>query len=368
MKIGILTYHASHNYGSMLQAYALQHYLHSVGHDAETINLRSNVQKQMYNFPLVPVKGKLRRFLKSIVNPVWLYHECRKWYGFEDFLKQKLRLTAKEYKSWLEIKNDLPSLGYQCVITGGDQIWSLRAVDFEQSYYLPGELTGIKKISYAPSFGDLLSKMKKSDDEFIKSHLSDFFYISVRETSMQTYLSHLLNRSIDVVLDPTLLLEAKDYEPLYSKKPLINGKYIFYYTPGINFELERFALKIGKFMGLPIVTSYPRILKKGGFISAYEVGPGEFLNLVKNAAFVVGKSFHLVVFSLIFHKEFIAIDGNSDERMKSFLSQFSLIERGSVNEQNYKMFSFSSIDYDQVDKILKEKREFSKHALIGALF
>ena len=37
MKIGILTFHRAHNYGAVLQCYALQDVLKGTGHDVEVI-------------------------------------------------------------------------------------------------------------------------------------------------------------------------------------------------------------------------------------------------------------------------------------------------------------------------------------------
>ena len=98
-----------------------------------------------------------------------------------------------------------------------------------------------------------------------------------------------------------------------------------------------------------------------------EVGPAEFLNLLKNASLVIGKSFHLVVFSLLFHKDFIAVDGDNDARMKSILTKLQISERGQVNEENYKTIKLPSIDFDKIDAILHRERELSEKFLIESL-
>ena len=367
MKIGILTFHASHNYGSMLQAWALQQYLNTHGHEAETINLRIKAQQDMYNFPLKPVKGKLRSFIKSIINPLWLYHACRKWNRYERFLADNLRLTNKIYNNWEDIVSDLPSLGYQCLITGGDQIWNMNCKDFDKSYFLPGKLSDIKKISYSPSSGNFLSKITEEQKAFMKNTLSDYSNISVRETSMQPFMAKLLNRDVEVAVDPTLLLQSNEYEKFISGKPMVQGKYIFYYSPRRILNAERLALKISRHIGLPIITAFPNSLGNKGFKVCPEVGPVEFLNLLKNASLVIGKSFHLVVFSLLFHKDFIAINGDADARMKSILTKLNIPERGQVNEDNYQTIVLPSIDYDLVDSILEKERTSSQQFLEKAL-
>lgn len=368
MKIGILTFHASHNYGSMLQAWALQHYLNTHGHDAYIINLRIKAQQDFYNFPLKPVKGKLSSFVKSMLNPLWVYHACKKWTLYERFLETNQRLTDRTYNSWEEIVSDLPNLGYQCLITGGDQIWNLDCLDFDKSYFLPSKLPGIKKISYAPSSGDFLKKITKEQEVFMKETLSDYSHISVRETSMQFFFAQLLNREVEVVVDPTLLLSPCEYEKFISEKSIVQGKYIFYYTPYRDVSAEQFALKISKYMSLPIVTTLPSIRCNKDFFVCPEIGPIEFLNLLRDASFVIGKSFHLVVFSLLFHKDFIAIDGDTDTRMKSILTKLQIPERGSVNEDNFKTIRLPLIDYKKVDAFLLHEREKSELFLEKSLY
>ena len=209
MKIGILTFHASHNYGSMLQAFALQHFLNTHGHEAETINLRSKAQCGMYPFPLLPRHRQLNDYLVSFSHPVKLVQSCRNWLRYESFLKETVRLTPKVYKDWEDIQRDLSFLGYECLITGGDQIWNMRCRDFDKSYYLPSKTPGIRKVSYAPSFGDsFLSTITPAQASFMKDCLSDYSFLSVREPSMQQYLSKLLGWEPTVTVDPTLLLQA----------------------------------------------------------------------------------------------------------------------------------------------------------------
>lgn len=363
MKIGILTFHASHNFGSMLQAYALQQFLLSLGHEVEFINLRNEGQQKLYPFPLKPQKRMMTKFIMSLLNPIWLYHECIKWRKYERFIKQYLRLSKKVYRRWEDITDDLPELGYHCIITGGDQIWNLNCMDFDKSYFLPSQLKGIRKISYAPSFGGMLPKIDEKKKNFIKDNLSDFTNISVREKSMQDYLTQLLNREIEVTVDPALLLKSTDYTQILPKKKIIQGNYIYYYSPSYNLRHESLATKISHEYGLPIVTSFPHIMFKRGFSSFQESDPADFINLVKNATLVIGKSFHLIVFSLLFHKEFIALDGDKDARIKYILSKLSLLERGIVNMTNYNTITLPSINYERVDKIIDEMRNHSMSVL-----
>lgn len=366
MKIGILTFHASHNYGSMLQAWALQTYLKRQGHDVETINLRIKIQREIYNFPLRPVRNKLKKYFKSLCNPVWLYHACRKWLVYENFMNKNLTLTEKVYSNWDEIRKDIPSLGYQCVITGGDQIWNMNCPDFSESYYLPSDLGNIKKISYSPSFGNFLQKITPLQEAFVKRHLASYSHISAREASMQKYLKEKINRETFVACDPTLLLHADDYNRFITEEPIIEENYIYYYSPLNNSKRERLAVLLGKHYGMKVITSFPH-LRNNKMESVPEAGPAEFLNLVKNATMVVGKSFHLVVFAMLFHKDFIAIEGDNDARMRNILSLLNIRERGQVTEDNYKSIQLPPIDFATIDRLLDQERVNSYNFLNKAL-
>ena len=368
MKVGILTFHASHNYGSMLQAWALQTYLRQFGNDVEIVNLRTKKQNRLYRHPL-SVKLPYRRYdaiecVQSLFNPIWLYRECRKWHKYEDFLQKELTLSSKCYRSWEEIREDLNEIGYDALITGGDQIWNVRCKDFDKSFFLPDSIEGIKKYSYSPSFGGrLLSVLNEEERQFIKTRLLDYDRISVREESMMSFLSDLLDVNVVQAVDPTLLLQASDYDRIMAEEPIVKGEYIFFYSPVRRPYAEELAKQLGMYYGMKVVTTSPTVFNNKGFYCMQESGPSEFLNLLRNATCVVGRSFHSVVFSLLFHKDFIAIDGEDDDRMNSILTQCDILDRGKVTIDNYKEMHLKSIDYEKIDLIIDKHRKSSQFFL-----
>lgn len=368
MRIGIITYHSSHNYGSMLQAYALTYFLRNKGCDVEIIDYRNNRQLRLYKHPLMPVfkKRYQKKYFASFCNPVWLYHECRKWALYERFIKDYLPITHKRYATWESINHDLASLNYDVLIAGGDQIWNMKGLHFDKTYYLPCD-SNCKKISYAVSFGgEFLKRIESEEMIFIKKHLSSFSNISVREEPMRVFLEDLLDKDIFLTLDPTLLLSPDDYQNLISK-PLIEGDYILYYSPFPRPKAESLAILYGNYLGLKVVTTFPHIFRNKNMCTVHESGPKEFLNLLCHAKMVIGRSFHLVAFSLLFHKDFIVIDGDTDDRMKNILVKFGLLERGMVNSLNYKDVSLSPIDYERVDAIISKQRDASINYLVGSI-
>lgn len=368
MHIGILTFHAPHNFGSMLQNYALQQFLIAEGHSVETINLRNEKQKFMYSHPLC--KGRrtpsVRSILRQFKDPYWLYTECKTWALFEKFLRKELILT-KEYKNWDDIKNALPELKYDTIIVGGDQIWNTFCYDFDWSYYLPDNISPIKKIACSPSFGNVIPRTKKDTIRVanIKKCLENFDFLSIREQDGSDYLHELLNKDIPVIADPTILADPSIYCKLLNER-IVKEPYIYYYTPSHipDYEAEEIAIELAKQLNIKIVTSYPHFRRRNE-MKSISTGPKEFLNLVNNAELVTGKSFHLVVFSILFHKKFVTIKSGKDARMSSLLNKVGISNRNIDTVEDFQ--HIQELDYRIADKELDILRTTSTTYLRSTL-
>lgn len=350
MHIGILTFHAPHNFGSMLQNYALQQFLIAEGHSVETINLRNEKQKYMYNHPLHWGKScpSYRALLGKFKDPKWLTLECKRWRLFEQFLKHNLNLT-KEFKNWNEIKKELPNLQFDAIITGGDQIWNTFCYDFDWSYFLPDNIKPTRKIAFSASFGNEIERTREDEVRVakIKKFLEDFDYISVREKDGSDYLRNLLDKNIPFTADPTILANPSIYSR-FIKEPIIKEPYIYYYTPSHipDLEAEKTAIELAERLNVHIVTSYPHFRSNNGMLRV-STGPIEFLNLIKNAKLVVGKSYHLLIFSILLHKDFVTIKSDKDQRMSTLLRQLGVPCRNINSVEDFN--DLQQIDYDIVD-------------------
>ena len=189
--------------------------------------------------------------------------------------------------------------------------------------------------------------------------------MSVREPDAAGFLHGLINRDIHVVADPTLLLSTSDYRNIVGE-PIVTEPYIYYYTPShvLDYNAEAMAVALANKLGLKIVTSYPRYGKRNG-MQGVLTGPFEFVNLIENAQFVIGKSYHLVVFSILFHKSFITINAKADIRVKSLLDQLSITGRNINSIDDY--YNLIEIDYDVAESKLKRIKQNSFEYLRGAL-
>ena len=366
-KIATITYHASYNYGSNLQAFALQEKIKLMIPDCQysIINLRIPIQKNMYKniFELPGIKNKIKRLMFFNRKKEFM----KKQEYFEDFITNKLNIS-KEYQSLEELKNE--DFNYDYYISGSDQVWNLRAYDFDWANYLEFVKKG-KRISYAASIGPIDYKFSESEKTRIKEDLQKYSNISVREKGTADKIKELTGLDSTINIDPTLLLTKEEWNsliPTEDNRKL--GDYILFYDLKNKEEDWKMVKYIAENLKLPvIITRLPaKYLYKYNFKMKLDVGPIQFINLIKNANLVISSSFHGTVFSILFEKNFLAINGIDDLRIKDLLSLGGL-ENKSINIHNYKeaLKNINSIDFSLYKKNIKREIEKSEKYLKNAL-
>lgn len=370
MKTATITFHASHNYGSMLQAYALQQVLvNEVGVENEILNLRTDSQDSMY-----PSPKAFPRSLKGLL--IWCLNLpiqkqlYMKYLLFEKFLSDNLILSP-EFKCEDEVTAYAGRYDY--LISGSDQIWNTICVDFDWSYYLP--FAKNNAIAYAPSMGPYPHRqVREANFKKINECLKGYKSISVRETATAEMVKEITGIAPPVMIDPTMLLDGKHWDRLAGTQSKPKNKYIFFYSPFYTMELCDMAYDMSKHTGLPIVvsnklpTKFRFSGKAANFNQILDCGPIEFLGLIKNAEFVISGSFHAVVFSLLYHRPFLAYKGDSDSRMRQILSNSSLLDYA-FDSTNYlsKINLLNHIDFSGFEVYVSEERERSLRFLKDSL-
>ena len=354
-QIGILTFQASHNYGYMLQAYALQTYLQRLGYIPIIINLRKPIQKQVYAPTLLlshPKSCLFRLFsrpLKSIMSQ-------QKWNRFENFLEKVLN-TSVECSDCDGVSKIIDELNIDTIIVGSDQIWNTACLDFDESFLLPFNQLN-RKVAYAPSMGPDPEAMTVEYKKVFEKMLATFDFISVREERSSSFISQILGKEIPVVADPTLLIGEEDYEQLYGATSIIKEDYIFYYSPIDKPEAFEKVVLLSEYTGMKVVVTQDNPYYKWKNIEyVYNCGPRQFLNLIKYANITCGKSFHLLVFSLLLKKDFYTIEGDTDSRLNNLLKISGLLNRN-IKITDISVKTQSPVDYESVEKrldILKKK-------------
>lgn len=366
MKIGIITFHASHNYGSMLQAYSLQTYLLQQGHEVSIINFRSDRQKKMYRKPFRPYYLKHPRLmLKIMLNLNDFFQKMSKWYKFEHFLRKFLHTTIEfpTVESLQKAKFD-----FDVIISGSDQIWNTKCYDFYEAYFIPFA-KGTKKIAYAASMGPYpnLSEPGKFAD-----YIAEYSAISLRERKSIPYIEKYSRVPISDCVDPTLLVDKQYFIPLFKHSPIERGKYILFYAPSLPHETNDtylLANELGRRTGMRIIVTQDLVNTKrlpSEFKYKKDIGPSEFLNLINYAEFVCGYSFHMVVFSILMQKEFYTINAENDTRTNNILELLDFKNRN-VTSHNIERFSRKPISYlgieDKLSKVRYQSELFLKNNL-----
>lgn len=359
--VGTITFHAAHNYGSCLQAYALQNYVSQLGFDCEIINFRTERQKEQYR-PLTK-----RKAIKYIVKNAYFLlnykNRKRKYNTFEKFIDEQLVKSKTEYNSLDQLKAS--DLSYDCYIAGSDQIWNTVPNDADMAYFLPFVKNG-KRISYAPSFGQI-GKINQLEE--ITQYLNNFDSISVREENAVKLVNQLTGKTPPILVDPTLLITKNKWLELASER-LFDGEYIFFYTLFAKKEYIDIAKKVSKKLNIPVVIASVSNQYEifSGFVKKTWAGPKEFLSLVNNAKFICTTSFHCVVFSIIFNKPFFAINGMEDMRIKTLLSTTNLQNRSvSAANVDLKLNTMMDVDFSDANKSIKDQQEISKKFLINSI-
>lgn len=364
-KVAILTYHASHNYGSCLQAYALQKVISGFGFQTEIINFRTKRQKDMYS--IFTKRNGLRYFLKNVTHFLFYFPLKKKWARFEDFIEKSYVLSKQEMCDIEELKK--AEFDYDYYVAGSDQIWNPLPIDFDWAYFLTFVKRG-KKIAYAPSFGPFFGG---GDNEILVQMVSEiekFSSVSVRESSAKKTLELYTDKKIEVVLDPTLLLRKDKWIELIDSKPIEKGSYILLYTLFSSPEVNKIAKIISKKLKMKVVVT--NFTNQYDVITSYkkrfDVGPKEFLNLVYNAKLVLVTSFHGTVFSILFERPFFAIGGDNDNRISNLLKKIGL-ENRTIDCQNIedKIKDIFNINFEEANRILEQEREKSRDYLLKAM-
>ena len=249
---------------------------------------------------------------------------------------------------------------------GSDQIWRYSIFPRYEGFdpVLFGEFVpkNVKKITYAASMG-IIGDFGEID--FLKSALKNFSAISVRESSLLDFLKKELYIDSILVADP-VFLNSKNFWNSYgtSKIRLPKKKYIIFYNL---FRNHSFYLRLSKFakknnLELIEITSdiFPETLLSGN--SKQCISPKDFLFVLKNAYCVFSSSFHGVAFSILFNKNFYALDtGERFGRVKSLLGKLSLENRIIDEKMCFQDFSVTPIEFTIVNEKLKEFKEYSEN-------
>ena len=364
MKIGILTLPLRGNYGGVIQAYALQTFLKKNGIDAYLVDRIWDRAKN---------EGLLHKIQRIV------FHKLI-WRRVIEFSYK----TIQPRTNLVSSQDDMRVLGnmdFDAFVVGSDQVWRVEFTGgVKNNYFLDFVAKDdVKRVAYAASFGTGEWAGSKEHTRQIKALLQRFKAVSVREKSGVALCQDLFGVSAEHVLDPTLLLDANDYQSLITAeyKNKLKSTLITYVLDK-NPKERTLINEIAKTKGLRIksinVKKDPNGLRNRIPIDFYNyIYPSmyQWLRGFRDAEFIITDSFHGTVFSIIFQKQFIVL-GNEHRGLARFLSlldALGLSDRLVTTQNRDQIIKIVNkrIVYSEVDKLLEIERGKSKRFLIEAL-
>lgn len=321
MKIGILTYHRSLNYGALLQAKALQDFVRGLGHDVSIVDYWPLYHEDMYKpfswklFNRYSIRWKVEYLLKFLFT----------------FIRLNLRRSrTREYiKKYLTVTDNKI---FDIVLYGSDQIWRKQHQPacewYNPVYWGEGFVQTTHRIAYAASMGRIEIENTK-DLFFIKHHLDQFDAIGLREKDLIDRFLQEFSIEYPMVCDPVFLLTKEQWTKHVDKKYIPKCNYILYYRLQDLEATDRMVEDLHKKTGYDIIELRGRIpFFHYGRRYRYTADAQEFLSLIYGANYVVTSSFHGISLSIIFEKQFLfASQKKVANRVFSLLNQLGLESR-----------------------------------------
>lgn len=374
MKVGILTYHFSNNYGALFQAYGLRSWLLEKGIEAEFINyhpehVESGGKLSMSN--LFSKAGLVIIFLKLISLREKYFGNKHYKEGFSEFKRDFLGVKGKEFKTFNDLNE--AALDYDALICGSDQIWNpSEQFGVDPVYFLDFKTksSNTRKISYAPSFG------KSAIDEKFSSEIAELISkldgVSVREVSGVEIVEQLTGKKPTLVPDPTTLVT--DYAKIMREYKVKEDNYVFCYylrsRENIGETAEYIASKLNAALYSP--HNPHRRWKEVG--ETVYPGPREWLYLLNSSKFVVTNSFHGTILSILLNKPFVVVGiggarAKYNERASNILKLCGLENRlvDEFNQDYIDELMAEEIDWDMVNKNMKQLKQNGEDFLISSL-
>ena len=364
MKIGILTFQYAINYGAVLQLYSLQKSLKDLGYDTEIINYIPN------DFNINSIRSILRNSglknrnstLKAIANRVILNlkYQNKLCSSFKKFSDDNFNLSSLcNDDNWEDAFEK-----YDAIVVGSDQVWN-PTNQLGKVYFLDSDKLECARIAYAAD--STSQNVRREDIDRLKNALLKFSAVSVRNIHSQKFVQKITGNEPQIVADPVVLNDFSEF----CKKSKLTEKYAFVYLLGKEINGGHTAAIQSIKNKYPDIKIYQAVMLKQNEFTVLDDAdrlicdctPDEWLNLIYNSEFVYTDSFHCILFSLKFHKEFLSYyaDELRAPRLIALKNQYNLGSRivSSVDD----ISKLSSLDYElnfsDIDDIFAHQKEES---------
>ncbi|WP_302390895.1 polysaccharide pyruvyl transferase family protein [Eggerthella sinensis] len=375
-KIGILTSTPSFfdNYGAVLQGFALQSHVKGLNYEPLTLSYRGlseQVRRKKANpmerFAGIFLSGNsLSQSIGTIVSKRG--REARKAI-FKEFVDEHISLADElvNYEELLRLVSE-----FDAFICGSDQVWNPRVHGGKNDpgYFLQFAVGKVRTIAYAPSFG--VSTLPEVCMENLAEYVGGIDFVSVREDSGAKLLAEYAGVEAPVVVDPTLLLTAADWDSIAMKPEWLPARYLAVYKFGERSEYDKLIRETARKLGLDIV-NIPAAVDPV-FKTRWDIGPSEFLAIIRGAELVCTDSFHATVFSVTYRRPCIVFPRDApgsaksmNSRMEGFLRRLGLKARYAAMPSEWDSTLSAGFDLEDAHERLDAWRTSSKDFLNRAL-
>lgn len=357
MKIGILTYHRSHNYGAFLQAYSLSNKLNSIdGIECELINYNLATEDNVYK----KLTAKKMLYYFQYKKQDKMFNDSQK----HQKLSSKL-ILSDDYNSLLNEIEDK----YDIVLVGSDEIWRIGSRGFPNAYWLPGKHKFIK-MSYAASGRNsnkkLTDEVKKQMSEFYK----DFEYIGARDSITKEQIENLskdikVNRNCD----PAFLYNKYNKNKVELREQICNKYRLNPNKKIITIIYDRIDI-ISKMKKLLGTKDYQYICITRPMINATKnlcaINPFEWADVIGGSDFVISAYFHGMLFAINQNTPFVVIDRRANSSNLETSKLYDLLSYEKMVDRYYIASEITEDKYTDIAKRIKDetsgnnKVDFSK--------
>ena len=342
------------NYGSFLQAYALQHAINENG--GCSVIIQQNSSSEVH----VSFVRRIIRFLKPKKNYSYYRRILLSIQGKKFSDKYKKLDAFKKEQLTVEYYSDLQELSIKLdkddvLLAGSDQIWSMALGPLSRWFtFQCDELPkNIHKYSYAASIG--LSELSDEQKQEYKKALKDFSVVSFRERQAKEMLSSFIDSEVRCDLDPTLLYDDSFWSDVSSAR-IIKEPYVFVYMLRPDKRLIDIGRAIGKKLNCKVIYTGLIADRFNGVYTVCDAGVEDFISYIKYSEGVVTNSFHGTVFSILFKKPFVSVKlSSTSSRVDNLLNIVGLQNQCIGRTEDYESF-FNHIDYYTALENLQRER------------
>ena len=354
-KVGLLTIHDTLNFGSLFQTYGLYKAIEELGFDITLIDYKNDAIAEREKTYRLNEVHTVKELYKAIFHHHFLEEKHK---NFWKFISENMKVSDAYNSKNIDGTNDI----FDTFIVGSDIVWGMEITGYDMNYMLEFAGGDKKKLSFSSSVG---TRWPEKYDEKVKLLLSRFDRICVREQLAQKWINELLpEKQVIETCDPTMLWSKETLWGQFNKPDLVSKKdYVLIYLKTDDNRTVTDAIEYGKKHGLPVYNiNYFHSVP--GVRNIRPTSVDQWISWFANAKIIFTASYHGIMFSLYFEKQFFWYSRANSARTES-LSRELYIQNREGNKENIE--KDIKIDYRKTNKAIELKRQFSWDVLKSIL-